>query len=68
MSQPHNHTAGQRFDFKRNDPVICNGYPWTITKVLDGQLEGMVEVRLPGGEVCVSASYPSCYPDASRQK
>ena len=37
--------AGQR--------VVCNGYPGTITKVCDGALLGMVEVRVPGGLVCV---------------
>lgn len=68
MRQSHGYVTGQRFSFKRNDPVICNGYPGTIVAVKDGQLKGMVEVRLPGGEVCVSASYPDCYPDASRQK
>lgn len=36
--------------------VICNGYPGTIMEVCDGQLHGMVVVRLERGEVCVDAS------------
>jgi len=47
--------------------VICNGYPGTITTVCDGQLKGMVEVRLARGSVCVSYSYPDCYPVAADQ-
>ena len=46
---------------KRGDPVICNGYPGTVTEVHTGQLEGMVSVRLAPSEVCVSAGYPDCY-------
>ena len=34
--------------------VTCNGYPGTITAVCEGQLTGMVEVRLARGVVCVS--------------
>jgi hypothetical protein len=33
--------------------VICNGYRGTICRVLTGQLDGTVEVRLQSGEVCV---------------
>lgn len=33
--------------------VICNGYDGTVTKLCDGQLAGMCEVRLPGGVTCV---------------
>lgn len=39
-----------------NQRVWCNGNSGVITRLCDGQLTGMVEVRLPGGEVCVSAS------------
>lgn len=41
--------------FKNGQKVICNGYDATVTKICDGQLTGMVEVRCPGGLVCVSA-------------
>jgi hypothetical protein len=47
--------------FKVGDAVICNGYPGTVTKVCAGQLRGMVEVKVPGGLVCVSAGFPDCY-------
>lgn len=40
----------------RGARIICNGYPGTITKVCDGQLTGMYEVRVPGGIVCVGGS------------
>lgn len=33
--------------------VKCNGYEGTITAICTGQLTGMVEVRVPGGVVCV---------------
>lgn len=33
--------------------VRCNGYEGRVTKVCDGQLTGMAEVRLAGGIVCV---------------
>jgi len=42
--------------------VICNGHKGTVTKVCDGQLSGMVEVRLERGSVCVPYVYPDCYP------
>ncbi len=41
---------------KRGDKVICNGYRGSVYNVCDGQLKGMVEVRVPGGLTCVSAS------------
>lgn len=59
------YAIGQCFDFTEGQPVICNGYPGTISRVLSGQLAGMVEVRLAGGQVCVSACYPDCYPAPS---
>jgi hypothetical protein len=34
----------------------CNGYPGVVSKVCTGQLDGMVEVRLDSGMVCVDAS------------
>ena len=55
-------SVGQKFDFTVGDVVVCNGYEGTVTAVCSGQLLGMVEVRLPGGVVCVSASYPDCRP------
>jgi hypothetical protein len=43
--------------FSVGDKVHCNGiYPSTVYRVLEGQLTGMLEVRVPGGLVCVSAS------------
>jgi len=42
--------------------VNCNGYEGTIQEVCDGKLDGMVVVRLDSGAVCVSASFPDCYP------
>ena len=54
--------VGQRFDFKPGEAIVGNGYRGTVAKVLDGQLAGMVEVRLPGGIACVSASFPDCFP------
>ncbi len=56
------YAVGQRFDFKVGDPIVGNGYRGTVTAVCTGQLAGMVEVRLPGGTACLSASYPNCYP------
>ena len=50
---------GQKFDFKVGDKVICNGYEGAI---ISWYSEGMVEVRLSRGSVCVSACYPDCYP------
>jgi hypothetical protein len=36
--------------------VICNGYPGTVVVVHEGQLAGMIDVRLDRGDVCVSAN------------
>jgi hypothetical protein len=57
-----NMKAGQKFNFSVGDKVICNGFRGSIAKICDGVLDGMVEVRLERGKVCVSASYPDCYP------
>jgi len=54
--------VGQHFDFNAGESVVANGIRGTVTKVLDGQLAGMLEVRLPGGVICVSASFPNCFP------
>ena len=54
--------VGQKFNFMAMDQVVANGYRGTVAKVLDGQLEGMVEVHLPGGVACVAASFPDCFP------
>lgn len=51
---------GKKFEFKRGDRVICNGYPG---RVIQMYCEGMVEVRMESGVVCVSANFPDCYPD-----
>lgn len=37
-------------------PVICNGYEGAIATVHSGQLEGMADVRLSSGVICVSVS------------
>ena len=43
--------------YKVGDRVPCNGgYPGTIVKVHEGQLKGMVDVRLASGVVCVDIS------------
>jgi hypothetical protein len=36
--------------------VLCNGHKGTVVKICDGQLKGMVEVRLNSGVVCVDAT------------
>jgi molybdopterin-binding protein len=41
-------TVGQR--------VTCNGFDGTVVTVCTGQLNGMCEVRLGSGTVCVSIS------------
>jgi len=51
--------VGEQFTFKPYQHVICNGYAGTVQRMYG---DGMVEVRLPGGLVCVPASYPDCYP------
>ncbi|ABO60383.1 hypothetical protein LA345_36535 (plasmid) [Burkholderia vietnamiensis] len=50
---------GQKFAFEPGQRVICNGYPGAVRGMYT---EGMVEVRLDAGLVCVPASYPDCYP------
>lgn len=53
------YTPGQRFTFAPGQAVNCNGYPGTVESMYT---EGMVNVRLAAGSVCVPASYPDCYP------
>lgn len=53
---------GQSFDFQVGEPIVANGFRGSVSKVLDGQLAGMLEVRLPGGTACVSSSFPDCFP------
>lgn len=36
--------------------VVCNGFPGTITEIYTGKLNGMIEVRLERGTVCVDAT------------
>lgn len=36
--------------------VMCNGHPGMVVKVHDGQLAGMVDVRLESGLVCTDSS------------
>ena len=43
-------------NFKVGEKVQCNGYEGTITMICTGQLSGMVEVRVPGGVVCVDSA------------
>jgi hypothetical protein len=62
MEATTTYKIGQRFEFKRGDRVICNGYPGTVQTVYTDKYGSMVDVRLERGEVCVSASYPTCYP------
>lgn len=40
--------------FNVGDKVMCNGFQGAITLVCTGQLEGMVEVRMDRGSVCVA--------------
>lgn len=60
------YAIGHRFAFRVGEPVICNGYEGTIVEVCTGRLAGMVVVRVPGGQTCVSATYPDCYPCTDR--
>ncbi|MEX3556207.1 MAG: hypothetical protein VB131_06395 [Burkholderia gladioli] len=53
------YAIGQRFTFEPGQRVIANGYPGAVKGMYT---EGMVEVRLDAGLVCVPASYPDCYP------
>lgn len=41
--------------------VICNGFPGVVKTVCEGQLEGLVEVKLESGVVCVPGTFPDCY-------
>jgi hypothetical protein len=41
---------------KEGKRVTCNGFPGVVSKVCTGQLDGMLEVRLDRGGVCVDAS------------
>lgn len=41
---------------KVGQQVMCNGFPGVITAICSGKLEGMVEVRLERGTVCVDAT------------
>jgi len=59
MRNPAEHSNGgfpMANEWKVGQEVICNGYPGHISRICDGQLAGMVEVRLERGEVCVSAN------------
>lgn len=60
-------TPGQRFQFTVGQAVICNGFPGTIYRVCEGPLKGLVDVRVPGGLTCVSASYPDVFPARALQ-
>lgn len=62
MSTTPTYEIGQRFTFTVGDAVVCNGYPGRISKVCDGALDGMVEVRLERGGQCLGACYPDVYP------
>lgn len=53
------YAVGQRFTFEHGQAVNCNGYPGTVQGMYS---EGMVNVRLASGLVCVPASFPDCYP------
>lgn len=53
------YAIGQRFTFEPGQRVVANGYPGAVKRMYT---EGMVEVRLEAGLVCVPASYPDCYP------
>jgi hypothetical protein len=53
------YTPGQRFTFTPGQAVNCNGYPGVVVGMYS---EGMVNVRLASGQVCVSASFPDCFP------
>jgi hypothetical protein len=54
----------ETYVFNRGDKVICNGYPGAVVGMYSA---GMVEVRVPGGLVCVSSSFPDCYPDTAAE-
>lgn len=54
------YAIGHPFHFVAGQKVICNGYPGVVQGMY---CPGMVEVRLEAGPVCVSSSYPDCFPD-----
>lgn len=43
-------------DIHKGQDVMCNGYPGFIREICDGPLDGMVEVELRSGTVCVDIS------------
>lgn len=51
--------VGEKFKFQPGDKVVGDGYRGAVIGMYS---EGMVEVRLPGGAVCIPAYYPDCYP------
>lgn len=59
------YSTGQQFEFKNGDQIVGNGFRGTVRERYSGEIGkpgGMVNVRLPGGIACLSASYPDCYP------
>lgn len=46
-----NHTAES---LKTGDKLMCNGYEGRVHKICEGQLKGMIEVKLASGICCVS--------------
>lgn len=54
---------GQKFEFSKGQRVIiANGLDATIIEICSGKLQGMVVAEVPGSTMCVSATYPECYP------
>jgi molybdopterin-binding protein len=49
-------TSPNAATFTVGQKVIANGFPGTVTKICGGQLTGMIEIRMPTGYICVSAS------------
>ena len=49
-------TIREALQRRAGDKVMKDGFPGTITKVCTGQLDGMFEVRLASGMVCVDES------------
>lgn len=54
------YAIGRPFHFVPGQGVICNGHRGAVK---DMQGNGLVEVRLASGQVCVSAAYPDVFPD-----
>lgn len=54
------YAIGRPFHFVSGQRVICNGYSGAVKDMLGN---GLVEVRLAAGLVCVSAAYPDVFPD-----